>query len=118
MFAYYFLENGVPLQMVFHVFMRKLVAKQRTSYFPTHYAVGNFVAKSPVRSVVSLKGGALGGTRTPTILLTATSRQRVYQFRHERFGYRLDGCGLPDQRRRCNKSEMGGQGGFATELTT
>src|SRR5258708_31011287 len=34
--------------------------------------------------------GALGGTRTPTILLTATSRQRVYQFRHERFGYRLD----------------------------
>src|SRR5689334_6096887 len=31
--------------------------------------------------------GALGGTRTPTILLTATSRQRVYQFRHERLGY-------------------------------
>src|SRR5258708_7876080 len=29
--------------------------------------------------------GALGGTRTPTILLTATSRQRVYQFRHARF---------------------------------
>src|SRR6266704_3326935 len=29
--------------------------------------------------------GALGGTRTPTILLTATSRQRVYQFRHERY---------------------------------
>jgi hypothetical protein len=29
--------------------------------------------------------GALGGTRTPTMLLTATSRQRVYQFRHERF---------------------------------
>ena len=26
--------------------------------------------------------------------------------------------GLPDQRRRCNKSEMEGQGGFATELTT
>jgi hypothetical protein len=34
--------------------------------------------------------GALGGTRTPTILLTATSRQRVYQFRHERLGNR---CG-------------------------
>ena len=33
--------------------------------------------------------GALGGTRTPTILLTATSRQRVYQFRHERMGFRL-----------------------------
>src|SRR5215470_20334499 len=32
--------------------------------------------------------GALGGTRTPTILLTATSRQRVYQFRHERLGDR------------------------------
>jgi hypothetical protein len=31
------------------------------------------------------EGGALGGTRTPTMLLTATSRQRVYQFRHERF---------------------------------
>ena len=30
------------------------------------------------------RGGALGGTRTPTMLLTATSRQRVYQFRHER----------------------------------
>lgn len=29
-------------------------------------------------------GGALGGTRTPTVLPTATSRQRVYQFRHER----------------------------------
>ena len=28
--------------------------------------------------------GALGGTRTPTVLPTATSRQRVYQFRHER----------------------------------
>src|SRR5882724_7003237 len=27
-------------------------------------------------------------------------------------------CGLPDQRRRCNKSGMEGQGGFATELTT
>ena|SRR5215218_5119974 len=34
--------------------------------------------------------GALGGTRTPTMLLTATSRQRVYQFRHERLGNR---CG-------------------------
>src|SRR5260370_28380357 len=32
--------------------------------------------------------GALGGTRTPTMLLTATSRQRVYQFRHERLGNR------------------------------
>ncbi len=30
--------------------------------------------------------GALGGTRTPTVLPTATSRQRVYQFRHEREG--------------------------------
>ena len=62
--------------------------------------------------------GALGGTRTPTILLTATSRQRVYQFRHERLGYRLEGCGLPDQRRRCNKSEMEGQGSFTTDLAT
>ena len=30
------------------------------------------------------------GRGTPTILLTATSRQRVYQFRHERLGYRLE----------------------------
>jgi hypothetical protein len=41
--------------------------------------------------------GALGGTRTPTILLTATSRQRVYQFRHERawegrLGRRINGA--------------------------
>jgi hypothetical protein len=34
--------------------------------------------------------GALGGTRTPTMLLTATSRQRVYQFRHERLEGRID----------------------------
>jgi hypothetical protein len=34
------------------------------------------------------EAGALGGTRTPTMLLTATSRQRVYQFRHERLGDR------------------------------
>jgi hypothetical protein len=54
--------------------------------------------------------GALGGTRTPTILLTATSRQRVYQFRHERYVIgpetspgRSNGAG-------CNKSAMGGQG--------
>jgi hypothetical protein len=62
--------------------------------------------------------GALGGTRTPTILLTATSRQRVYQFRHERMGYRLEANGPPDRRRRCNKSGVEGQGSFATELTT
>jgi hypothetical protein len=54
--------------------------------------------------------GALGGTRTPTILLTATSRQRVYQFRHERLGNRRGLCAAPDQRRRCNKSTMEGQG--------
>src|SRR5215211_976630 len=42
--------------------------------------------------------GALGGTRTPTMLLTATSRQRVYQFRHERLGYRLEPWSLPDRR--------------------
>ena len=62
--------------------------------------------------------GALGGTRTPTILLTATSRQRVYQFRHERFSrigtgfasYRIKTGPGPDHRRRCNKSMMEGQG--------
>src|SRR5581483_7548079 len=60
--------------------------------------------------------GALGGTRTPTMLLTATSRQRVYQFRHERDGInRPFGCG-PDQRRRCNKSTMGGQGPPASQI--
>ena len=37
-----------------------------------------------------LRCGALGGTRTPTVLPTATSRQRVYQFRHERLGYRME----------------------------
>src|SRR4051794_79814 len=40
----------------------------------------------PAHAIVD---GALGGTRTPTILLTATSRQRVYQFRHERSGVRV-----------------------------
>jgi hypothetical protein len=30
--------------------------------------------------------GAVERTRTSTILLTATSRQRVYQFRHDRIG--------------------------------
>ncbi len=42
--------------------------------------------KNPEISKPDVGGGALGGTRTPTILLTATSRQRVYQFRHERLG--------------------------------
>jgi hypothetical protein len=35
-----------------------------------------------IRSVLS--GGALERTRTFTNFFTATSRQRVYQFRHER----------------------------------
>jgi hypothetical protein len=51
------------------------------------------IAKTVMISGVFLRGGALGGTRTPTILLTATSRQRVYQFRHERLGYRLEPVG-------------------------
>lgn len=38
--------------------------------------------KSP--TISRMRCGALGGTRTPTLLRTATSRQRVYQFRHER----------------------------------
>ena len=41
--------------------------------------------------------GALGGTRTPTLLRTATSRQRVYQFRHERFTDPHRPCGPADQ---------------------
>src|SRR5205823_3626303 len=61
-------------------------------------------------------GGALGGTRTPTMLLTATSRQRVYQFRHERLGRPARHCAGPDQRRRCNKSVVGGQGPRARVL--
>ena len=44
------------------------------------------------------------------MLLTATSRQRVYQFRHERLGNRHGIAAGPDQRRRCNKSGMEGQG--------
>jgi hypothetical protein len=57
-----------------------------------HRALWTFSGFARVRSSIDgwiLKNqvsiGALGGTRTPTILLTATSRQRVYQFRHERF---------------------------------
>src|SRR5579871_4777509 len=47
--------------------------------------------------------GALGGTRTPTMLLTATSRQRVYQFRHERLnagcrrGTAIDGADVTNR---------------------
>jgi hypothetical protein len=64
------------------------------------YADGAAAGTSAVNGVVTSPGnirkkrqefqgqtwvyGALGGTRTPTMLLTATSRQRVYQFRHER----------------------------------
>ena len=44
------------------------------------------------------------------MLLTATSRQRVYQFRHERMKLRHRIDAGPDQRRRCNKSGMEGQG--------
>jgi hypothetical protein len=45
------------------------------------------------------------------MLLTATSRQRVYQFRHERIFIKRHGFFAgPHQRRRCNKSGMGGQG--------
>jgi hypothetical protein len=58
------------------------------------FATGNKAEKNIVKTFfVSMvyAAGALGGTRTPTILLTATSRQRVYQFRHERLGYRLEG---------------------------
>src|SRR6516164_10972110 len=45
--------------------------------------------------------GALGGTRTPTMLLTATSRQRVYQFRHER-----DRFGRPPKSGRINGADV------------
>src|SRR5277367_1382831 len=54
--------------------------------------------------------GALGGTRTPTILLTATSRQRVYQFRHERKKKGTMSAPEARRRRRCNKSAMAVQG--------
>src|SRR6266436_4128265 len=53
--------------------------------------------------------GALGGTRTPTMLLTATSRQRVYQFRHERLGDRHGTCAGPDQDR-INGADVTNQG--------
>jgi hypothetical protein len=53
--------------------------------------------------------GALGGTRTPTILLTATSRQRVYQFRHERLGDRRGIRAAPDQDR-INGADVTNQG--------
>src|SRR5712664_4744597 len=65
-----------------------------------------------LRAIRQLAYGALGGTRTPTILLTATSRQRVYQFRHERF-FRI-GAGFaphlrPDQVR-INGADVTNQG--------
>src|SRR6266849_6858233 len=53
--------------------------------------------------------GALGGTPTPTMLLTATSRQRVYQFRHERLGDRHGTCAGPDQDR-INGADVTNQG--------
>ena len=53
--------------------------------------------------------GALGGTRTPTMLLTATSRQRVYQFRHERLGDRRGTCAGSDQDR-INGADVTNQG--------
>ena len=68
------------------------------------------LAETTAISTTYFSDGALGGTRTPTILLTATSRQRVYQFRHERLGDRLRFRSPPDQRRRCNKSRLGVQG--------
>jgi hypothetical protein len=72
-------------------------------------------------------GGALGGTRTPTMLLTATSRQRVYQFRHERLGNRdrhvlrtgSMARDVTNQRwgdktcRACNENRLGGPTGLA-----
>jgi len=62
-------------------------------------------------SVIPRFFGALGGTRTPTILLTATSRQRVYQFRHERFFLNRYGNDAgPVNGAGCNKSQMEGQG--------
>src|SRR5258708_26697646 len=57
------------------------------------------------RSALSQDVGALGGTRTPTILLTATSRQRVYQFRHERL--RRSAPGRPG---RINGADVTNQG--------
>src|SRR5437660_10722112 len=75
-----------------------------------HLKGGHARTKSSGKSELVSRTGALGGTRTPTMLLTATSRQRVYQFRHERMEdpRRIDAG--PDQRRRCNKSGMEGQG--------
>jgi hypothetical protein len=64
--------------------------------------------------------GALGGTRTPTMLLTATSRQRVYQFRHERFERtardlppdRINGADVTNRGwadKACRRSDQGGR---------
>ena len=75
----------------------------------------------PRKMSCSMMSGALGGTRTPTMLLTATSRQRVYQFRHERKDRSIDrhrACARPDRRRRCNKSGMEGQGPAAALRAT
>ncbi len=93
----------------------RLSARPRRAFETEEFALnaGLRSARRPGIATISTEiqaGGALGGTRTPTILLTATSRQRVYQFRHERFGdagLRLEG--RPDQRRRSNKSIRGVQ---------
>src|SRR5437660_2541573 len=79
-----------------------------------HLKGGHARTKSSGKSELVSRTGALGGTRTPTMLLTATSRQRVYQFRHERIKRSARDLRLtrssPDQRRRCNKSMVEGQG--------
>src|SRR6266404_3499484 len=67
--------------------------------------VGAEIAKTFFASM-TYAFGALGGTRTPTILLTATSRQRVYQFRHER----LCDTGWSDAARRINGADVTNQG--------
>jgi hypothetical protein len=73
---------------------RRATKKELSAEQALTFVVGNIVGTGLGESFfvsMTYASGALGGTRTPTILLTATSRQRVYQFRHERLGYRLEG---------------------------
>src|SRR3984893_832293 len=99
---FWFRQSWPPQERTLEAHRRDARWKSSKNRFIVSNNVGVEVAKTFLVSMTYALG-ALGGTRTPTILLTATSRQRVYQFRHERLGYRVEPSGPPDRRRPCNK---------------
>jgi hypothetical protein len=60
-----------------------------------------------VVEIKAIKVGAVERTRTSTVLPAATSRQCVYQFRHDRMGRRTK---RPAKTACCNKWRLAGQG--------